>query len=392
MGGLGEAWALMARMEILLPRVLSIMKKMHITVTDAMHILNITDKGDQEYIIDHLKYTDIVQQSFQKQNMKLETLSKSLKLDHQELNYYEMFVRSLDYMKDNEIVRFISENSPNRYSIPIKIRRIVDRNFSYTPFHYNYYIIINNETILFELHSDHDKEIMSIIKYGINVQPVYNQSYIKSESIELIMSHPIVFYPKKDSNSVEKLPVRITGLPDDALDFTATAVYLDDYSFKDMVDNFMYPLLPFYPVRYEKILLNDHTEEDEKIIIEDLADAVIYLLQLQEKGTLTIELCSHICKLMSRTFRNIVSESMKMNKFLDVAIMNMCILEYSIDFKTFKKCYKYNEARKETMLKSIHAIMETFKLTEVQAMDALQIPEEDRNLLLPPKKPANTEE
>lgn len=392
MGGLGEAWALMARMEILLPRILSIMKKMHITVTDAMHIFNITDKGDQEYIIDHLKYTDIVQQSFQKQNMKLETLSKSLKLDHRELNYYEMFIRSLDYMKDNEIVRFISENSPNRYSIPIKIRRIVDRTFSYTPFHYNYYIIINNETILFEVHSDHDKEILSIFKYGINVQPVYNQSYIKSESIELIMSHPIVFYPKKDSNSVEKLPVRITGLPDDALDFTATAVYLDDYSFKDMVDNFMYPLLPFYPMRYEKILLNDHTEEDEKIIIEDLADAVIYLLHLQEKGTLTIELCSHICKLMSRTFRNIVSESMKMNKFLDVAIMNMCIPEYSIDFKTFKKCYKYNEARKETMLKSIHAIMETFKLTEVQAMDALQIPEEDRNLLLPPKKPANTEE
>lgn len=382
MGGLGEAWALMARMEILLPRVLSIMKKMHITVTDAMHILNITDKGDQEYIIDHLKYTDIVQQSFQKQNMKLETLSKSLKLDHRELNYYEMFVRSLDYMKDNEIVRFISENSPNRYSIPIKIRRIVDRNFSYTPFHYNYYIIINNETILFEVHSDHDKEIMSIFNYGINVQSVYNQSYIKSESIELIMSHPIVFYPKKDSNSVEKLPVRITGLSDNALDFTATAVYLDDYSFKDMVDNFMYPLLPFYPVRYEKILLNDHTEEDEKTIIEDLADAVIYLLHLQEKGTLTIELCSHICKLMSRTFRNIVSESMKMNKFLDVAIMNMCILEYSIDFKTFKKCYKYNEARKETMLKSIHAIMETFKLTEVQAMDALQIPEEDRHMLM----------
>ena len=74
MGGLGEAWALMARMEILLPRILSIMKKMHITVTDAMHIFNITDKGDQEYIIDHLKYTDIVQQSFQKQNMKLERI------------------------------------------------------------------------------------------------------------------------------------------------------------------------------------------------------------------------------------------------------------------------------------------------------------------------------
>jgi hypothetical protein len=69
--------------------------------------------------------------------------------------------------------------------------------------------------------------------------------------------------------------------------FEPKSVFIADYSYDQMLEKYMYPLLPFYPMRYEKVLLNAHSESDEKSILDDLAESTAKLKNAVEKEIIT---------------------------------------------------------------------------------------------------------
>ena len=240
---MSESIDYIACMDVRLSDVLAEVNNKHINIYEAMDALNISNEKDRKYLIHELKNKDIIHESFQIQNMKQEILSRSLKIDDAELNSFEMAIRSLDLMNDEDIIGFLNYCFETNISHKSKVYRIANRDYAYyDKDYYTYYVIINNNTYLFVIHSDKAPEVMSVIDYNMNVVPNCNQNEIESEIIGLYVPSPIVFYPKGSDDRVKKLELFLLWVYDDPFDCDVTHDFLNDYSFIEMINNFM--LLP----------------------------------------------------------------------------------------------------------------------------------------------------
>ena len=313
-------------------------------------------------------------------------MSKNVKIKANDvLNYDGMAKQSLDVMKDENLIKFINRIFDRNLSLDSVVKRLAtetyDENINQN--RCDYYVCIDKEMFLIEIQSYDDAGMaMRLFNYGIRGAKLHGQDQKEGELIELHLPKPVVFFLRKSSNPIEELSVRLISLENETFDYTAKAVYLDDYSFKDMIDGYMYPMMPFYPLRYEKILLKKHTEDDEKKIFDDLINNAKMLREPLEKGIISKEDCRYICEWMSNTFRVVVNKSKKRKKLINKKEAER-VMQYIVDepIEGFNIYKALRETKNDAYLNNIRSLIRNMHLTVKDAMDVLEIPEEDRKEL-----------
>ena len=235
-------------------------------------------------------------------------------------NYDGIAKSLLDSMKDESLVAFINSSFSKNFKKDSKVVRLATETYDeeLKQKRCDYFIRIENDLFLIEIQSNDDSEMaMRIFDYGIRGAKIHG-SVKNDEIIDLKLPEPVVFFLRKN-NPKEKLSVRISGPNEnDSFTYEARVIYLDDYSFKDMIDRSMFPMIPFYMMRYEKKLFDQHTVKDETVILTDLRKCSESLKEAYRSNRIGREIYKYIRDWLVSVFRAIVRKAEEKRTFIDL--------------------------------------------------------------------------
>ncbi|MBR3024950.1 MAG: hypothetical protein IKH71_10905 [Oscillospiraceae bacterium] len=198
--------------------------------------------------------------------------------------------RLLDLLDDMVIVEFVNHIFSKNYSKDSKVTRLATESTDQVlkTQRCDYYIAIENDFFHIEIQSVSDSKMsLRIFEYVIHEAITHGKEKTDGERTKLIIPESVVFYLRKGKKSLPDKPVILHQNDKQDFVFGPKSVFIADYSYDQMLEKYMYPLLPFYPMRYEKVLLNAHSESDEKSILDDLAESTAELKNAVEKVIIT---------------------------------------------------------------------------------------------------------
>lgn len=113
----------------------------------------------------------------------------------------------------------------------------------------------------------------------------------------------------------DRLSVRIhRSGSDEEYRYDARVIYVEDYDISSLIETGMYPLIPFYPMRYEKILDRKHSENDENNILKDFELCYQKLSALLKTGKLGVEYYQFLKESVIKVFDGVVNRMNRSGK------------------------------------------------------------------------------
>ena len=281
------------------------------------------------------------------------------------LNYDGIAKRTLQSLKDDVIINFINITFSKNFDSNAKVIRMATESYNaeIKQKRCDYFININNEMFLIEIQSYDDNEMaVRIFDYGVRGAILHSKNNTGEDIVDLNLAEPAVFYLRKGNKPHETLKLRLTKQSGGEFIYEARVIYLDDYSFSEMIDKYMFPMIPFYPMRYEKILFSSHTDQDEKTILADIIDCNRRLKQTYKDGIISSENYKHIRDWFINVFKEIIRKARNRNTLINEQeaenIMNMIVDEPIEGFDLYQaledsKEEGRNEGKNEMIIKML---------------------------------------
>jgi len=240
--------------------------------------------------------------------MRVNTLRKET------VNYDGITKHLLDNMNDKTMIEFINSTFERNFSIDSTVVRLATETSDEESRQKrcDYFIKINDDFFLIEIQSYEDDEMaIRIFEYGSRGAMLHSREKNGRDTIELQLPEPVVFYLRKEGTFRDRLSVKLrrTG-SNDTFDYEAKVVYVEDYDFDSMMENSMFPLIPFYPMRYEKMLKRKHSNQAEKDMLTDLTGCYEKLKNAVKAGKLGGTYFQYMSMSMSNVFKSMI-ERMK---------------------------------------------------------------------------------
>ncbi len=191
------------------------------------------------------------------------------------VNYDGITKQLLDNMNDRTMIQFINSTFERNFSIDSDVVRLAAETTDNETKQKrcDYFVKIGDDFFLIEIQSYEDEEMaIRIFEYGSRGAILHAREKTDGSTIELQFPEPVVFYLRKEGTIHDKLAVKIrrTG-SEETFDYEAKVIYVEDYDFDSLIEKSMLPMIPFYPMRYEKMLKRKHSDQDEKDMLKDLS-------------------------------------------------------------------------------------------------------------------------
>ena len=250
---------------------------------------------------------------------------------------------SLDSLKDENLIQFINHMFSKNFSVKSEVKRLSTESNTtdLKQKRCDYLVRIEDEMFLIEIQSyDDDEMAIRIFDYGFRGAEIHGKIIAADGIYEFNFPQPAVFYLRKGNKVLDKLNMRVKITPENTIEYCVRVIYIADYSFDDMLDNYMFPMLPFYSMRYENLLLNKHTEEDEKEVLSDLLECSKKLKAAFKKEIITGQTYHYSREWFIRVFIGIINKAKKCNTFVNeeeaYRVMQMMLDEPIEGFDIYK--------------------------------------------------------
>ena len=247
---------------------------------------------------------------------------------------YDGIVKSLlDSMNNGLLISFINSTFSTNYSSDASVIRLATETYDkeLKQKRCDYFIKINDDFFLIEIQSNPDAEMeMRILEYSLRGAKLHGMTK-NDDGTELHFPKPVVFYLRKNRRHRDKLSVKFTGsLAEKPFILSAKSIYIDDYSFSDMIDRSMFPMIPFYPLRYEKTMFRKHTKQDESAILSDLKECSEKLKKAYQDKLIEEEIYKYIRDWMLKVFHTVFLKSENRHTILDLKEAEK-VMQYIVD-------------------------------------------------------------
>jgi len=241
--------------------------------------------------------------------MRVNTLKKET------VNYDGITKHLLDNMNDRTMIQFINSTFDRKFSSDSTVVRLATETSDEETRQKrcDYFVKIGDDFFLIEIQSYEDDEMaIRIFEYGSRGAMLHSNGKNGSDTIELQLPEPVVFYLRKEGTVRDRLSVKLrrTG-SNETFDYEAKVVYVEDYDFDSMMENSMFPLIPFYPMRYEKMLKRKHSSQDENDMLTDLTGGYEKLKNAVKAGKLGGTYFQYMSMSMSNVFKSMIERMKK---------------------------------------------------------------------------------
>lgn len=247
---------------------------------------------------------------------------------------YDGIVKSLlDSMSNSLLIDLINSTFSTNYSSDAPVIRLATETYDkeLKQKRCDYFLKIEGDFFLIEIQSNPDAEMeMRIMDYSLRGAMLHGMTKT-DDSTGLHFPKPVVFYLRKSGRTKDRLSVKISAsLSEKTFTLSAVSIYLDDYSFSEMIERSMFPMIPFYPLRYEKTLFKKHTKQDETNIFSDLRECSQKLKETYQNKLITDEIYKYIRDWMLRVFHTVVLKSENRHTLLDLKEAEK-VMQYIVD-------------------------------------------------------------
>ena len=159
---------------------------------------------------------------------------------------------------------------------------------------------------------------LRIFEYGIRGAMQHGQQTEDDDTINLDFPEPVVIYLRKGKNvhNEHKVNLNLPGY-DEPVVYKAKVRYVSDYTIQDMIDQKCYPLIPFFPMRFEDEISKIHDASFEESMNRNICDLVNRLRNQVKVNELMIKDYIYITNAMGKIYGGLVSKSKSENTLID---------------------------------------------------------------------------
>ena len=232
-------------------------------------------------------------------------------------NYDGITKQLLDNMDDRGMIEFINSTFGRNFSSDSSVTRLATETTDKETKQKrcDYFVKINDDFFLIEIQSYEDEEMaLRIFEYGSRGAVLHSLEN-DGDTIDIQFPEPVVFYLRKEGKVHEKLSVRMRRSgSDETYNYAARVVYVEDYDLDGLMENNMLPLVPFYPMRYEKMLEKKHSSNDERKMLKDISECYEKLKAGMKSGRYGAEYFHYMTSSMVKVLEGMIKRIKKEGK------------------------------------------------------------------------------
>lgn len=250
----------------------------------------------------------------------------------------EIGTDTLDCMNNREMIAFINSVFSKNFA---QDESVVKISYDYTDERYNTYFQRISETpflILFDYQVPDSNNYRRLNpKYFVNMN-------FESDTIQYILPEIAII----SAGENEKLTIQVSAMNNaEHFEYSAVTVNMCDFGIDEMIEKCLFPFIPFYSVRFEKILFNPHTAEDEIKIFEEMMECAEKIKAAARSEKIGWESYEYLGPKFIKVFKNMIkdvySENLMIHKWRYIDLL-LKITEMKTDLKKERITHSANNA------------------------------------------------
>lgn len=253
---------------------------------------------------------------------------KEIKKNKKTTNYDGIVKQIINNMQTDKIIQFLGNLFEKNYTSESKLIKLNSetQNIDNERRISDLYLKVDDDFFNIEIQSTDDQTMaMRIFEYGMRGALAHGRTYSEDFSkLTLDIPEPVVIYLRKTGNTPDKFTIEF-NFPDkaEAVAYEAKVKFVEDYSIDDMIQKQLYPMMPFYPMRYEKIINAIHEPQLEDAINSDMINVIRKLKPLITERKIEPGDLSYIVDSIAVVYENMMLRSKNVNKEKVGATMEM---------------------------------------------------------------------
>ena len=265
-------------------------------------------------------------------------------------DYDGLVKQIMNNMQDKNIIEFIGALFSKKYTKDSQLIRLCTETHdeNATQRRADFYLKVDNDFYNIEVQSREDKFMaLRIFEYGIRGAMQHGQQTEDDDTINLDFPEPVVIYLRKGKNvhNEHKVNLNLPGY-DEPVVYKAKVRYVSDYTIQDMIDQKCYPLIPFFPMRFEDEISKIHDASFEESMNRNICDLVNRLRNQVKMNELMIKDYIYITNAMGKIYGGLVSKSKSENTLIDEKGVKQTMDTILDDKITFFDIYEFEKQAK----------------------------------------------
>jgi predicted transposase/invertase (TIGR01784 family) len=274
-------------------------------------------------------------------------------LEKKRLSYDAAFKQFLEESSDENFIRFINGLCGKNLPTDLKVERLSTESNKETRRVADIYIRVGDSMYSFEIQTSNDHSMaVRVFEYGFRGALQHGQTTDDNGAITLRFPEPVVIYLRSNENTPMQLAVNVE-FPHigQTVKYTVPTKRMGDYTPAKLLEQYLLPLMPFYPMKYEHLLNNP--EAVKQFSEETLAVCDIIRL-LIENGQLRESEAAEMLDTLKLVYANVAeSKNVEDSEEVENMISTMDTIEI-IDYKaTVAKAEARGEARGDAKVAAV---------------------------------------
>ena len=209
-------------------------------------------------------------------------------------NVYDDIFQTLRYFHPRLFIPYINQHFGKNYSMDAKIQlaardgRLIEKNadgsLDQIARESDMIVIIDNDPYLIECQSYNDEMEIRIAEYAF--MSAKNRAY-KDEQGRMVINMPpySIIFVRSNSNTPKETKLVFRFPNNQEVEYSCENTLLYDMSKEDIIKNRLYPFIPYYIARYEKLIKDESA--DISIVLEELQYLYDHVMKWIESGDIT---------------------------------------------------------------------------------------------------------
>ena len=204
------------------------------------------------------------------------------------LSYDSIIKEFIERLSDSQLIKFINAAYGKELPLNSRVYRLWTESNAGRRRLSDLFIRISDNTFHIEIQSYPDNQmVLRMFEYGLRGAMQHGKAYNEEDTLTITFPAPIVFYLRGDPPAQLGMNVVFPHI-DKTVSYIVPTISLSDYTLDELTDKRLFPLLMFYPMKYEDLPKNAvHPDEIKEAFIKEVKDLPSILDRLYRAGELT---------------------------------------------------------------------------------------------------------
>jgi hypothetical protein len=249
-----------------------------------------------------------------------------------ETNFDVMAKEILEFTPPIDVVRCI--NTLYKSSLPLDskvVRLSTETNTHGKQRRSDIMLAVGERVFHAEIQRDHRSEVVfRMFDYGYRYAVIERIQH--GDTLELNFPDPIVIYLNDKGYTPKRLNIKLNFTHADSFDYSIPAKRLGDYTPDELIDGYLYALCPFYPLKYETALSNEHDKTLEEQFAIETKSIINWIGKKVDSGTMDKGYATLLANALEKVLDKVKAESKIIDEeAMDEIMENVQTRKYVLD-------------------------------------------------------------